>query len=351
MEEVAAADLDASLQLVSAKVFLGSRRGSLAGIWQSVERLADVEHTSADGMARHTFLLAAGYLNNARADYARARALTERALELGEELELGRLKAAFAHCQAAAAAIGLRRFTEAERDLDAISRLGVERTQILLAEQAILRAKLLLAQGRAAEALELGREFAPVAPSTAVGEHEGLLALTAAAVGDDETAHRHASVASSRGTIEAIFYARAAEALCSRDPASAKALFDAACEADFLDVLVLAYRAQPSFLQTLADVAPRVALTDLLAASCDVALARRVGLAPPRPRRTNGHSELTPREREVLELLAQGLSNADVARILFIAEKTTKVHVSHIFEKLGVQSRVQAVLVWRDLQG
>jgi LuxR family maltose regulon positive regulatory protein len=302
LEEVAAADLDASLQLVSAKVFLGSRRGSLAGIWQSVERLADVEHTSVDGMARHTFLLAAGYLNNARADYARARALTGRALELGEELELGRLKAAFAHCQAAAAAIGLRRFTEAERDLDAISGLGVERTQVLLAEQSILRAKLLLAQGRAAELLDFGDELTSAAPPTAAGELEGLIALAAAAVGDAEAAQLHAAAA-----------------------------------------------AQPAFLQLLAEVAPRAVLMDLVAASCDVALARRFGLAATRTRRANGHSELTPREREVVELIAQGLSNADVARVLFIAEKTTKVHVSHIFEKLGVQSRVQAVLAWREI--
>jgi LuxR family transcriptional regulator, maltose regulon positive regulatory protein len=350
MEEVAAADLDARLQLVSAKVFLGTRRGSLGGIWQSVERLADVEHTSVDGMARHTFLLAAGYLNTARADYARARALTERALELGDELELGRLKAAFAHCQAAAAAIGLRRFTEAERDLEAMSGLGVERTQVLLAEQSILRAKLLLAQGRASEVLAFPAELGSAAPATAAGEYQGLIALAAAAAGDAEASQLHAGAAAGGTTIESIFYARAARTLCSGEAARAKELFEAATEADFLDVLVLTYRAQPAFLEVLASVAPHAALKELLAASCDATLARRVGLAPPRPRRTNGHSELTPREREVLDLLAQGLSNADVARILFIAEKTTKVHVSHIFEKLGVQSRVQAVLAWRELQ-
>jgi DNA-binding NarL/FixJ family response regulator len=54
---------------------------------------------------------------------------------------------------------------------------------------------------------------------------------------------------------------------------------------------------------------------------------------------------LTAREREVLQLVCEGLGNGDIARRLFISEKTVKVHVSHIFEKLGVETRVQAVLV------
>lgn len=53
---------------------------------------------------------------------------------------------------------------------------------------------------------------------------------------------------------------------------------------------------------------------------------------------------LTAREREVLQLVCEGLGNGDIARRLFISEKTVKVHVSHIFDKLGVGTRVQAVL-------
>jgi len=51
---------------------------------------------------------------------------------------------------------------------------------------------------------------------------------------------------------------------------------------------------------------------------------------------------LTPREREVITLLSDGLSNAEIARTLYISEKTASVHVSNILRKLGVTSRIQA---------
>lgn len=59
---------------------------------------------------------------------------------------------------------------------------------------------------------------------------------------------------------------------------------------------------------------------------------------------------LTDREQEVLQLLATGISNRDIAPILFIAESTVKTHVEHIIGKLGVSDRVQAA-VWAARHG
>jgi len=53
---------------------------------------------------------------------------------------------------------------------------------------------------------------------------------------------------------------------------------------------------------------------------------------------------LTPREAEVLLWVAQGKANSDIATILGMSEKTVKIHLGHIFEKLGVESRTAAAL-------
>jgi DNA-binding NarL/FixJ family response regulator len=53
---------------------------------------------------------------------------------------------------------------------------------------------------------------------------------------------------------------------------------------------------------------------------------------------------LSPREREVLELLVDGLAIAQIARRLFISESTAKTHVANIYEKLGAGNRAQAVM-------
>ena len=59
----------------------------------------------------------------------------------------------------------------------------------------------------------------------------------------------------------------------------------------------------------------------------------------------DGTDVLTAREREILQLLADGMSNADVAGQLFISQETVKSHVRHILTKLEADTRTQAVAI------
>lgn len=84
--------------------------------------------------------------------------------------------------------------------------------------------------------------------------------------------------------------------------------------------------------------------TELLAPEVTRRLVRQF-MAKPRPGETApGIAELSERERQVFEHLAGGLSNADIARAMFVSEATVKTHINRLFAKLGVRDRVQAVI-------
>ena len=88
----------------------------------------------------------------------------------------------------------------------------------------------------------------------------------------------------------------------------------------------------------------RTAIKDVMAGR--VALSPQVMALLVNHMQLENHLEtLTEREQEVLDLLAQGASNKEIRQALHITEATVKAHVRHILSKLGVQSRMQAVLV------
>jgi DNA-binding NarL/FixJ family response regulator len=113
------------------------------------------------------------------------------------------------------------------------------------------------------------------------------------------------------------------------------------------DPILIAVRAVPDLgRQIVKQRASADWLRKILVQSTDASLAAVLGLRVPRPAKPK--EKLTPRESEVHELLAQGLTNEEIANLLFISLSTTKVHVKHIYAKLGVRSRLEAARALRD---
>ena len=83
----------------------------------------------------------------------------------------------------------------------------------------------------------------------------------------------------------------------------------------------------------------------LLAPTVTLRMISRFARSPGPAQRDRLLAALTPREAEVLELVAQGLSNAEIAGRLVISEATAKTHVARILLKLGLRDRVQAVVL------
>ena len=75
--------------------------------------------------------------------------------------------------------------------------------------------------------------------------------------------------------------------------------------------------------------------------------ARAAGALLLRRAQRRSGEDLTPREREVLDLVGQGLANKQIARRLSIKEKTVKAHLSNVFQRIGVSDRTSAAL-WAE---
>ena len=172
-------------------------------------------------------------------------------------------------------------------------------------------------------------------------------AVALAATGDLARASDYARRASSMSrAVETAISAPAALAVVSLSVgesaealAHAREALDVAARSGMIESFVSAYRGCPELLVCLlADTPSHDDLSRVVRTGGDGGM-----MSGDREHRRS-ILDLSPREKEVLALVAQGCSNPEIGRRLFISPVTVKVHVRHIFEKLGVSSRAEAAL-------
>jgi LuxR family transcriptional regulator, maltose regulon positive regulatory protein len=355
LDNLSEGDLNTRLRALTGRQTLASHRGTFKGIWELVEPAIALVEYATDPLVKSNVLAQVAYLAIARGEFARALELVNLALRYSVSL---RHDFATGSCLAyrAAASIGLRHLRAARRDLRELSRIHSWREDpYLQTEHLLMRVRLALAQGDLGVARTIATDFPRTLPDGAtLGEHLGLASIICAALGERANASDLAdSAARATCGVEARIYASFGMAISEfqRSDRNVEALADAvqsAADVEFLEAIVTAYRAFPALLAAVAADGRlvRVVVPVVLRAH-DAPLARRAGMSVPEDAGPAATAGLTRREAEVLDLLGEGLSNAEIAQRLFITRSTAKVHVHHILEKLGVKTRLQAALIAR----
>lgn len=259
----------------------------------------------------------------------------------------------YAQIQRAKALIGLRRFASANRTLSLLERQIQDKPPgyfhgRIQAERARLYASVGDIE-RAAGVLSLGPPTHTQKTDASV--FLGWQALLAAVGGDPDSATIHVAAARRVGRgVETEGLSLLTEAIIAlREEKLDKTVARLATviDADVGDPIVIGVRASPQLGAFIAAQSQwRSWFQRLLTASCDASLAASLGVRV--PREAKARTGLSPRETEVHELIAQGLTNEEIAKLLYISVSTTKVHVKHIFEKLGVRSRLEAARALRS---
>jgi DNA-binding NarL/FixJ family response regulator len=301
-----------------------------------------MDRTSVRNIASIIALYSANYGSALRL----ARELHEDALESGLDFPVDH-----ALVTQAGALIGLRKLSEAGRVLGQLEKRAAA-SEFIRCQIALRKAQLRVTAGDLRRAaIELSEAPPPTIPVGVHAEWHGIRAVVLAAAGETSLASQALEGSWADGThIDSRSLAQLARAILEIQNGPSRESIRGVAEIHEdgnRNAVVLACRAFPPLARELAAI-PTLAqpLTSLLGISRDADIGRAAGLDMPREsRRAEG---LSAREQDVYELIVCGRSNREIARQLFISESTAKVHVRHIFEKLGVHTRAEAVAVRAD---
>ena len=342
-------DLTEAIRTADKRLVLGFRFGSVRGLPEArvVEELLP---SVADPFVRCSFRSTFSYALNLGCEYARA---LETATAMVDDATHYRVDFAlpYGRLMQAMALGGLRRFDETYECLNAAFAHAVRCTDSF-GQQAVYAARVraLLHEGRVAEACAVEPPDVSASLPGMRGEVIASRGLALACIGRLEEARKLAELGEgSSRAIEPRVLAqciRTVSALKARTPDlgdEVRTLMTVAWEAGAADSIVTTYRASPELLAALLrdpETAERAGY--VVRRADDTELARSIGIDTSAA--LDPVSGLSAREREVYDLLCEGLSNDAIARRLFISLETVKVHVRHVYDKLGIRSRTALAL-------
>ncbi len=284
------------------------------------------------------------------ARYEEALAAANAMVRCAEEYRLD-FAVPYACIAAAMAHAGLRRFREATDCLKrAVSSAQIGRNNYAQQLAFAVYVRACVAQGRHDVALSVVVPDLRGALPAIRGEVLGSRALALASAGrtvEAEEALSQAVGISRAVEITVLQPAVVATSALKRGDASlverVRELEEVAFSTGAVDLLVTTYRATPELLGVLLRASQQPErVVDLLRRVRDDDLARLIG--QPVGIADDPADRLSQRERDVYGLLCEGLPNKQIAQLLFISEATVKVHVHHIYDKLGVRSRTSLVV-------
>ena len=342
-------DATEAIQQANKRLLLGFRFGAVKGLTDA-RRVAELLPEVPDPFLRCSFGSMFSCALNLAAEYHQAlevaTSMTNEALEYRVEFAMP-----YGHLMRAAALAGLRRFDAAHRALADAHEEAVRCTD-LFGQQGVYagRIRALLHEGKVAEACSLEPPDLSESLPAMRGEVWASRGLALACMGRlDEAAAFAVDVCRTTRAVEPSVLSLCIEAvrtLKSRHPDSSQALrnlVEGAFRAGAVDFVVTSYRASPDLLTALLRDSGTAEETGyVVARASDQALAASMGidvLAALDP-----VTNLSVREREVYDLLCDGLPNGEIARRLFISPATVKVHVRHVYDKLGIRSRTALAL-------
>ncbi len=340
-----------SLMIATAELSLAEVEGGLAEALEDARAVLNIAPTGTDPIAQTGFLSAYSYGLIMSGRYEEGLNTIEELTSVAESYTIA-FPVRYAQIYRVKALVGLRKFASAGRTLSMLEHQMQDASgSYFHGNLPVQRARLYASVGDLERALDVVSLGPPDRASRAGrGEFLGWQALLSAAAGEYGRAAALAS--DTRHTsrrLEAKTLSLLAEALVALNEERHEAVaarIGTVIENGVADPVVIGVRIAPDLAPAIiAHPKGRAWLQRALAASRDSSLAATLGLRIPRA--ASGNANLSPRETEVHELLAQGLTNEEIARLLYISLSTTKVHVKHIYEKLGVRSRLEAARALR----